>query len=252
MSRVTDRDQGMLRWLARWRHATADQLHRWLAASQHNQPVRRTVYHRLAILRGLGLIEPHEPLLADGLTHHAITRDGLDAIGLRDWRAPRWSRTRAAHEVAVVNTALEAEAAGLRVVSEREAKQDHRLRRQGRSGYAGWAVPMVSARRTVHWPDLWIVRNGTGPEQRAAVEVELTAKDSGRLTGILRAYQRAGSSGRCDRLIYRSHDRDVLVAVADAAEGIGLPVVGRHDPDEIRQVPPPVLECDHWEGPNGR
>lgn len=257
MSRVTDRDVATLRWAARWRHVSAVQVHRlWELRRQVNPsgapPGVRVAYRRLKVLVELGLVCYRDPLLAHGRGAYEVTREGLDAAGLRDWWAPRFSRTLMAHEAAVVDTALEVEAAGMRVVSERDARQDRRLHRQADGGYEGWAVAMPHKRRgAVHWPDLWAVSNGDTPE-RTAVEVELSAKDSGRLQRILRGYRVTGEAGAVDRVVYRSHNREILEAVRRVAGRVGLAVAG-HDGngDGSGQAGPPVVVVEEWRPDDG-
>lgn len=251
MSQVTDRDRAVLRFMAGWRHVTSAQVRRWLTIRPEVNPrgfapILDTVRRRIRKMRAEGLVATEQPLLAGGLHHHRITRDGLNVIGLRDWRAPRFARTLAGHQAGVVDTALDALAQGATVVSEREARQDHRLMKQGRRGYVGWGIPMHhrAKRRGPHWPDFWRITNGDRPECREAVELELSSKDSGRLRDILRGFQVAGESGRVHRVVYLSNDPSVLRAVADQARSMGIPIEGQDDPSE---VPPPVLTVEEWE-----
>lgn len=241
---ITKRDLGALRWIARWRHVSARQVHRWLGASEHNQPVMRTVYTRLARCTEAGLLVYHEPLLAGGAGVWAVTRDGLDAAGLHDWWAPTFSKTLVDHDLGVVDAALDAEARGLHVVSEREAKQDRRLRRHGDPGYSGWAVDLDWQRR--HWPDYWAIANGDRPARRAAVELELTAKDTGRLEDILQAYRLAGEAGGCHEVVYLSQAPSILRAVREAATGMGLVVIDGDRDAGPAQADPPVVITQAW------
>lgn len=227
---VTDRDTEVLRWIGRWRHVTARQVHRFLHVRpdlnpRGTAPGRSVVYDRLGKLVDGGLLSYRQPVRnAAGV--YAVTRAGLSTVAMTSWWTPRWSWTQHRHEVEVVDAALHYQAQGLRVVSEREMRQDARL---GVSidgvGRDRWTVP-VPGRDGVdeHHPDLWVLPSDADAD-RQAVEMELSAKAAARLRRILDGYGRLLGRGRLQRVVYLSDD----AKVRDAVTAVGTDLSDRHD-----------------------
>lgn len=248
MSRVTERDRKLLRWVGRWRHSTARQVHTWLGIRPEvnpngKQPSPQMTYRVLKRLADRELLIHHRPAAGPGV--YAASADGLNEAGMAAWRPSRWNWLRHRHEVAVIEAALRALAGGAtRVIGDREMKHLRRLTAASDPGDFGWAVPIWDADggRIDHWPDLWVLEDdGT----RIAVEVELTRKASSRLDRILHGYRRLAARGGVDRLPYLSADPAVREAVADAAVAEGLAVRGREDSGHDL----PVVNIRDWKAP---
>jgi hypothetical protein len=220
--RVTSRDLAIVSWVGRQRFAEARQVARRFVMDERN------AYRRLRGLVVLGLLD-HRRVFHNEPGAYWVTRQGLDAIGLRlppagiDIRTYEHDRLAAA-----VAIDLEDEFGAEVVVTEREL----------RSRDAGAEAPryavvrggqMQLGRRGLHFPDLAI----EGADGRPlAVEVELTAKGRGRLDSIVAGYVRARHIAGVRYYAAPAAKAGLERAVARAGAGELFDV---HDTKEIRQ-----------------
>ena len=210
---LTERDLGLLEFVAAHRFVLAWQVMEWLGVGGV------VAYRRLR-----GLVDS-ELLCYRRVFHHRpgcyqITRAGLGVIESELPRAQIDLRTYR-HDIGVVWVYLAALNESLgpyeRVLSEREMRAADQRREVGEESFAiplGGYTPNGSAR--THYPDVVLVRDGGS---RVAVELELTLKSRRRLEAILAGY--AGEL-RLAHLLYFTDRLAVAQAVRDTSCLVGL------------------------------
>ena len=167
---LTDRDVEILRWLARFRGATAAQIGRRFSMGYSRAS------RRLNQLGGGGLVTLERVLhRRPGL--YLVTGEGL-AIASVDLPVAEARLGSYEHDLAVVDVAIAVELAGDRAVTQRQMQT---LEVTG-GGDLLYAVELATQER--HFPDLVLERTD-GPW---AIEVEVTDVRSERLEAVLRAY----------------------------------------------------------------
>jgi hypothetical protein len=176
--RVTHRDLAMVRWIGRQRFVEAGQLAGRFGMDERN------AYRRLRGLVSLGLLE-HQRILHGRPGVYLATRVGLAAVELNLPPARVDLRTYV-HDLGAVDLCveLEREFSAELVVTERELRSRDTAAERPR-----YAVMLgqQTTRRGLHFSDL-AVELGDG--RPLCVELELTAKSSGRLDQIVSAYVR--------------------------------------------------------------
>jgi hypothetical protein len=168
----------MVRWIGRQRFAEAVQVAGRFGMDERN------AYRRLRGLVGLELLE-HRRVFHAQPGAYLATRQGLAAVEL-DLPAARIDVRTYVHDrdAAALAVDLEREFAAELVVTERELRSRDMSAEKPR--YAVMLGAQVT-RRGLHFPDL-AVELGDG--RPLAIELELTAKGSGRLDQIVSAYVR--------------------------------------------------------------
>jgi hypothetical protein len=194
--RVTARDDEMVRFAGLHMGVEARQLAAWLGMDIDH------VWRRAAALVELGLLEQHRVLHArPGI--YCATAAGLER-GALELPPARVTLAHYEHSVELVwlHIELEREFGIGRVVTERQlrsrelraAAEAERQRKRHRPHYA---VPLRSAARGLHFPDMaveWAAPNGG----LLAAELELTTKSRSRREQIVAAYA-AASNVECVR-----------------------------------------------------
>lgn len=176
--RLTDRDIEILRWLAGFPGATADQIAR-RARSGYNYTARR-----LTQLRAAGFLTRERFLYHRGGLY-AVTAAGLAVTGT-DLPVPELGLGAYDHAYAVVDVAIDAELAGEKVLTQRQMQALETPQESVTSATSlHYAVDLPAGTR--HFPDLLVER----PDGRWAVQVALTDTRSELLEGLLRAYSKA-------------------------------------------------------------
>lgn len=170
---LTSRDVEILRWLARFRGATAGQIGRRFAMGYSR------VSRRLNQLGAGGLVTL-ERVLHRRPGMYLVTAEG-QAVAGADFPVAELGVGGYEHDVAVVDVAIAAELADERVVTQRQMQT---LEVTGR-GELLYAVELADRER--HFPDLALERT----DGRWALEVEITDVRSELLEAILRAYASA-------------------------------------------------------------
>jgi hypothetical protein len=173
----------------------------------------RTVTHeRERRLRAAGLIEvvrgPRE-----GERLLIATRAGRCACGRPDLAAARPSPATLRHETLLADLGTRLEAAGERVLAEREIVAAERA-----EGTRIWSADLGHGR--FHRADLICL----GADGASAIELELSAKGAARLDALLRAWRFAVAEGRLTRVAYhcrppirRLLERAIARTATDAA-----------------------------------
>ncbi|MGH9024046.1 MAG: replication-relaxation family protein [Acidimicrobiia bacterium] len=178
---ITPGDLEMLSWLGRHRFVSAPQVARFSRRPQ------KVAYRRLAALRERQLVAYERPVLGNGC--YWATKDGLALAGI-DLRPARVDIRSLFHDRAVVDLALELEACGQVLVTEREmrhADAEVQFAGVGRPRY-GLRLPGGGEGGALHYPDLAVeLEEG----RIRAVEMERLAKNRARLERILTGYARA-------------------------------------------------------------
>lgn len=147
---------------------------------------QRAAYQRLQVLTSLGLVA-YQRWWHRQPGVYLATREGL-VVGEVDLPLPRVDVRTYWHTLAAVDLAIELDAAGSGVVSEREIRAvDHGVSEPGELTYCPTTGRGADGLR-LHVPDLAVADGATGP---VAYEVELTAKRLRRLRQIAQAYVRA-------------------------------------------------------------
>lgn len=200
--RLTPADRRLLMALARHGAMT------WQQASTHFYGgVQRTAIRRIGYLREAGLIgqwradEGTGNILYGKPAGHNEVRDDL---WIRIEKPSARPRERLLHRLAMTDAALNFEARGHQVLTEREILiAEHqpglaervvaslgvpaRSAPDGNGIYRWFAVP-IGADAKLHYPDLVLVT----PDGLVAIEVEITPKSASRTRQILRGYKAAG------------------------------------------------------------
>lgn len=171
--RLTDRDIEILRWLAGFDGATANQIARRFRAGYSYTS------RRLTQLRAAGLLSRERFLYHRGGLY-TVTANGLAVTGT-DLPVAELGLGAYEHDLAVVDVAIDAELDGERVVTQRQMQT---LEVTG-GGELLYAVELDDRER--HFPDLVLER----ADGRWALEVELADVRSELLEAILRAYATA-------------------------------------------------------------
>ena len=153
----------------------------------------------------------------------AITSPGLRALG-SPLQAPRLNLNEYRHDVGVGWLWLAARAgsfgeAGSITTDRRMQAEDLTARAAGRLPRWGVGVGLLGSHGQPqrHYPDLMLDLASGHP---LAVELELTAKSSGRMTRIMRAY--ASDSG-VDHVLYVAANRSIATRVRESARRAGIP-----------------------------
>ena len=150
-----------------------------------------------------GLVDALEPINGSGRLL-VCTSDGLRAVGREALGPGRVSVGRRPHAIAVAQVAARLEGQGRTVISERElAALEVEERRRI------YSAELHDGR--FHRPDLVL------PDERMAIEVELSQKASWRLDSILRAWRAAIGADRFSGVRYLCGER-ALHAVRKAVE----------------------------------
>ena len=175
---MTERDFEILRWVARVRFASGEQVAARFSMEQSK------CYKRLKLLVRKGLAQRKLMLQNQPGVYH-VTRAGLKTVGIADMAVPTVSLQSFLHDLAVVWEQTNLERSAALVLSEREMRyyekttaEDYRVQIPGH---------LADDART-HRPDL-IFRVGAKGGLHA-VEVELALKSEARLVAILSAYAR--------------------------------------------------------------
>ncbi|QBI20230.1 hypothetical protein ER308_12075 [Egibacter rhizosphaerae] len=196
----------------------------------------RVAYRRLAKLRQLGLVG-HRHVLHGAPGVFFATRAGLRMTGV-DLTAATVDLRTYRHSLALVSLAIDLEADAEALWTEREIRRaDGSAQSRGELQYAVALADRsgASPRPHLHIPDL-VLRHPDG--ELEAVELELTAKRTRRLRGILRAFVRSRhlqrgvtyytptpTVGRLVERVARELDATHLVRVVGwsppASDGIG-------------------------------
>jgi hypothetical protein len=156
--------------------------HRFVTAAQAARAVGRAekkIYPRLLGMRSWGLVEFHRPLISRGV--YLATRLGLATAGLTLPPA-RVELATFTHDRLVTDLAVDLEAVGTEVLTEREMRSHDENPDHDHS----YAVIVPSGGR--HYPDLLVALDSG---RWRAVEVELTPKNKLRRERILTGYARA-------------------------------------------------------------
>jgi hypothetical protein len=187
--RITERDDEIVRFAGLHMAVEATQLAAWLDMCV------TTVRRRAARLAELGLLEKERVVHARPSAYTA-TAAGLERSGLQ-LPVARISLAHYEHSLELVwlFIALEREFGYGRVRSERQlrsqelraAAEAQRARTRHRPTHA---VPLASAKRGLHFPDL-VVEWGAPNGGLLAVELELTSKGQARRRQIVSAYRNA-------------------------------------------------------------
>jgi hypothetical protein len=182
--RINRRDLAVVEFLARYGTVPREALARWSGSG------RTVTYERERRLRAAGLIEVL-PGPMEGERLLIATSSGRRACGRAELAAARPAPATLRHETMLARLGARLEAAGERVLSEREIVAAERA-----GGSRRYSAALGNGR--FHRADL--VRLGAeGPE---ALELELTAKGAARLDALLRAWRFAVAEGRLARVAY--------------------------------------------------
>ncbi len=185
---VTERDVELVAWLGRVRLATVEQVQARFGMA------RSKAYGRLQGLRGLGLVRHERAVPGPGV--FLATRAGLSAAEV-ELAPATMSLGSLRHDLAVTSVMAELEPrfGWGRILTEREMRAHQHTERDDR--YWVRVQKNAVARSARHWPDL-AVHWG---ERWLAVEVELSQKQTERLSWIVSAYRSAGSAGNKRQLL---------------------------------------------------
>lgn len=176
--KMTERDVELLRWIARVRFATGDQI-----GSRFG--VHRTkAYRRVATLVRLGLVD-HVNLLHGQPGVYFITRPGLKFIGENSMPVPTVSLQSFLHDRSVVWEQVQLEKSGAEVVTEREMRH---LERTNDDDFVIRIPPSQTSVASTHRPDLALRVSTSGRSSWHAIEIEIARKSESRLTSILTGY----------------------------------------------------------------
>lgn len=232
---IDDRDRQLLTLLAQHRVAVIPQL-----AVAFTDLSRQALTARLRRLERDGLITTQK-IFVGRPTAIAIGKRGLGAIEAA-LPAPRIDLKEYRHDIGVGWLHLAAQQgvfgklADLRL--ERELRShDRRADRDGPPLGIGVGNFDASGRQSRHYPDL-LMTTATG--RQVAVELELTAKSSHRLTRIMRAY---ASDSRVSAVLYLVPDAAGARRIETAARRAGITrmvQIQRLAEDGIYGAPPPL------------
>jgi len=180
------RDREVLGWIARFRFVTVEVL-----ALRFGVSVRRA-NSRVTALEAAGLVGCRRE---HGSERRAVfvSRAGALALGLPARRAPRLELQRT-HELAICELVARIERArpDALVFSEREGRL---LERE--AGRRCSVDVLAGGGRQRRWPDVIVELS----RSRTAVEIEIAAKSTGRLRGIVAAYAAGGVFGEARFLV---------------------------------------------------
>lgn len=224
-SLITSGDLEILGWLGRHRFASAPQIARW-----SGRPAK-VAYRRLAALRSRELVAYERPTIDHGV--YVATRAGLRLAGLELPAASVDIRC-FHHDRALLDLALDLEAKGAELVTEREMRH-HDEGAKGRVGESryGIVLPGGAEHGGLHYPDLIILPADPESGGVVAVEVERTAKNRARLERILAGYARARHVAEAR---YYVPSRRIADYLGRTARAVGAdPIVN-------------VVEWDGWSG----
>ena len=199
------KDEAVMRWMARFRFVTAVELGERFSVSERNMRARLIRLEQQGLVR---LDRAPQRAISAWLSHV-----GYDALDLPPRNAPRVDSQRE-HELAIAFQVAHFERSGnarLEVLTEREC----RVREQ--AGLGPFHVRAVGERsgstRGQRWPDLVVIVDKT---KRIAIELEFTGKHLPRLERIISGYV----FSKYDRVIYYVLDLPLarqLVSLRDAA-----------------------------------
>jgi hypothetical protein len=213
---ITDADRSVLGPLAEHRILIVPQVALLLGVSEG------TAARRLARLQSAGLVH-YEHIFHRAPAAVWITRRGLDAIE-HYLPQPRLDLRGYRHDVGVGWLWLAARAGrfgeltGLAADREMRAA-DTRAAAAGAPVRYGVGLGLLGSHGQPqrHYPDLMLE---TSSGHRVAVELELTAKSSGRLNRIMRAY---ASDASIDSVLYIAANRSIAARVQASARRAGIP-----------------------------
>jgi hypothetical protein len=214
--KLTERETSVLGPLAEHRTLIVPQLALLLGVSD------ATAARRLRQLEQRQLLELRR--IFTGLPAAAVIRSrGLRAVG-SPLKAPQVNYNEYRHDVGVGWLWLAARAGSFGEL--RGVTTDRRMQAEdatavagGRSAPWGVGVGMLGSHGQPqrHYPDLLLE---TASGHRVAVELELTAKSSGRMNRIMGAY--AGDS-RVDQILYVAANSSIAARVRESARRAGIP-----------------------------
>jgi hypothetical protein len=182
--RISERDLEVLAFIARFGVVPRDAVASWAQTQRTVTQTRERRLREAGLLRVLPRFGEDGPILL-------ATREGLGACGHLELRPAPFSASRVRHEAIVARLAARLEAAGERLLSEREMLAAERA-----EGERLFAATLPGGRR--HHADLVRV---CAPLE--AIEVELTSKGAARLDAILRGWRRAVAERHIGRVSYR-------------------------------------------------
>lgn len=195
---MTEADREMLRFLARHRYATVDQLGRRFGRSPVQIRRRRGHLARAGFVASLP-VRPFEPWVC------LPTGAGIRLSGLA-LPVPEYSQVTHDHTLGCVDLAIAYELGGATVISEREARSSALADRD-------WSLPGEQRRRS--YPDLIVLAEGSRPE---AIELELNAKTPRQWVTKLDGYR----SSDYGQVTYWIPDRNLARRFAHVVEAEGL------------------------------
>lgn len=214
---VTARDIEILKWIARCRFVTTDQVLKRFGLK------RSKGFQRLQVLEVEGLVV-RERMFHRMPGSARVTRKGLEMLG-SEMPVPTISMQSFAHDQAVVWEQISLELKGCETITEREMRYAERA--LGES-YTVRIPPSQNAGAITHMPDLAFETKG----KWYAVEVELAPKNEARLISILSGYL---AGPRYHAVVYCVPTKQLITRVnaIGAKLGLGnrLRVVGVQQPD---------------------
>ena len=213
---LTQREASVLGPLAEHRFLIVPQLALLLGVTDATavRRLRQLEQRRLLELRGIFKGLP---------TAAVILSRGLSAVG-SPLKAPQLNYNEYRHDVGVGWLWLAARAGNLGEL--RGLTTDRRMQAEdmtavaaGRPARWGVGVGLLGSHGQPqrHYPDL-VLDMASG--HRVAVELELTAKSSGRINRIMRAY---ASDARVDHVLYLAANRSIAARVQESARRAGIP-----------------------------
>jgi hypothetical protein len=210
---LTERDRGLLRFVADHRLVLASQAQALLGTSESLTWTRLRALERGSYLA-------HHRLFHRQPGCHQVTRRGLAAIG-SDLPRPRIDLRAYMHDVGLGWLWLSARAGKFgpvsEVLSERQLRSRDGLPGSGRERLG---VRMFGfgpgGREQLHYPDLLLQ---TLDGKRIAIELELTGKGRARREKILSGY---GADGKIDAVVYLVNRPEVARSVKASARKLGL------------------------------
>jgi len=237
--RLTVRDHEIVRYIARHRMVTAEQLrHEW---RRRGAPLpHRSAYRRMQIARSFGLVVMERCLVGRPAVFLAA-REGLAMAGVENAVPAKVVLATFDHDLAVVDLVRVLEESGAEVITERElwASDVAMARRDGRHPrYCPVIERLADGRVTaVHVPDAVAVRQVADGGEPWAQEVELTLKSTHRLERLVRAYRDADQLAG---VVYWTASEQIARAVRSAARRVWAagPSPGGRSAQEVVLVRP--------------
>ncbi len=188
--RLTQRDLALAAFIDRVGYATSEQVRRRFGLSDH------MCWRRLRALRESGRVRSSRPLAGPSILYPA----GAPAPNVRYLD----------HALTATSVALQLEAQGVEVVTERMMRQDEYT--EGQRSH--WSIPVsqqaLFGEKVTHRPDLAIKASGG----LVAIEVELTRKSKRRMARIMGAWARQGRYCEVRYLCRSAVLRDLVAAEA--------------------------------------